>query len=290
MQQKLDRIRVIFALIMLFSGICIFSYPIVSNALARRNATIAIQRIEEEAQSMDEDQKAAILAAATAYNDLLRDAHDRTDRGEGENTDISYVDMLDTGAALGYITIPSIDVNLPIFEGVGEDVLRRGVGHLMETSFPIGGESTHSALSGHRGLAGAVLFTDLDRLQRGDLFYLHVLDEVLAYQVDLISTVLPYESSALEIIEGGDYCTLVTCTPIGVNSHRLLVRGERTEYSPEGETENKVAYQSLRTGNIIRRMTQVWPWLALVTAIVVGIEAVIMLFVLRRVRREYEED
>lgn len=291
MQKQLEQIKTIFAVIMLLSGLGIFSYPIISNALAQRNASIAIEHITEELETMDEAQMEAIRQAATEYNRLLNDAQERTERGDAEENGISYLNMLDTGAALGYITIPGIDVNLPIYEGVSEDVLIRGVGHLTETSYPIGGESTHSALSGHRGLASAVLFTDLDRMVKGDLFFLHVLDEVLAYRVDQILTVLPENSSPLEVVEGGDYCTLVTCTPIGINSHRLLVRGERTEYDPEEETvTNTVAYQSLRTGNIIRRLTQVWPWLMLVTALVVGAEGLVMLMILRRIRKRFEED
>lgn len=291
MEEKIQRIKMIFAVIMMISGMAIFSYPIVSDALARKNASIAIQEIEAEVQNMDSERLDAIREAAEQYNRQLSDVQKRDEQGEAEaDNGVSYMDMLDAGAALGYITIPKIDVNLPIFEGVGEASLLKGVGHLVQTSYPIGGESTHSALSGHRGLAEAVLFTDLDQLERGDLFFLHVLDEALAYRVDQILVVLPDDTSALEVMAGRDFCTLVTCTPIGVNSHRLLVRGERTEYVPEEETENTVQYQSLRTGNVIRRLTQVWPWLVLVTAGVVGAEGLIMLALLHRIRRRSEED
>ena len=129
------------------------------------------------------------------------------------------------GESLGYITIPKIDVNLPIYEGTSDDVLVKGVGHLEGSSYPLGGAGTHSVLTGHRGMAEAVLFTDLDKLGEGDRFYLHIMDEVLAYQVDQVKVVEPENTEDLEIIPGGDYCTLVTCTPYAINTHRMLVRG-----------------------------------------------------------------
>ena len=147
---------------------------------------------------------------------------------------ISYLDLVDVGESIGFIEIPKIDVYLPIYSGTNEDVLQKGVGHLAESSYPIGGTSTHSVLTGHRGLPSAVLFTDLDKLEEGDVFYLHVLDEVLAYKVDQIKVVLPEETQDIGIVEGKDYCTLVTCTPYAINTHRLLVRGERDRVHPAG--------------------------------------------------------
>ena len=131
---------------------------------------------------------------------------------------------------MGYVEIPKISVNLPIYHGTGNDSLERGVGHLLGSSLPVGGASTHAILTGHSGMATQKMFTDLEQLSVGDVFYLHILDETLAYQVDRIKTVLPYDTNLLGITSGRDYCTLVTCTPYGINTHRLLVRGTRITY------------------------------------------------------------
>ena len=197
--------------------------------------------------------------------------------------------MLGLGESLGYITIPKIDVELPIYEGTNDDVLSQGVGHMEQSSYPLGGESTHCVLTGHRGLPSAVLFTDLDQLVIGDCFYLHILDEILAYEVDQIKVVEPNESGDLEIIKGEDYCTLVTCTPYAINTHRMLVRGKRTEYT--GEEENsKVQYQELQTGTVVKRLVDVWPWLVVAAVLVIGTEAVFMVMVIRKKKRQDKED
>ena len=138
---------------------------------------------------------------------------------------------------MGYVEIPKISVNLPIYHGTENDSLERGIGHLLGSSLPVGGGSTHTILSGHSGMASQKMFTDLGQLVIGDVFYLHVLNEALAYQVSEINTVLPHDTSLLGIIPGEDLCTLVTCTPYGINSHRLLVRGSRIPYE---EAEEKV--------------------------------------------------
>ena len=143
---------------------------------------------------------------------------------------------------MGYVVIPKINVNLPIYHGTGNDSLDRGVGHLLGSSLPVGGESTHAILTGHSGMATQKMFTDLEQLNTGDVFYLQILNETLAYQVIEINTVLPYDTSLLGIAHGEDYCTLVTCTPYGVNTHRLLVRGSRIPYEEAEEiVEESVA-------------------------------------------------
>ena len=148
-----------------------------------------------------------------------------------------YDRLLDVSGlgVMGYIEIPEIDVSLPIYHGTGESVLQIAVGHLEWSSLPVGGESTHCVLSGHRGLPSAKLFTNLDKLQEGDTFLLRILNEVLTYEVDQILIVEPQETSALQIEEGKDYCTLVTCTPYGINTHRILVRGHRIENAEEAK-------------------------------------------------------
>lgn len=284
----ITRIRLVFAVIMIISGMGIMSYPFVSNAVAERNATVAIQDYANAVESMDEEKLDALKEAAQAYNQQLNTVLASGNEGV---TGTSYADIIGVGESLGFITIPKINVNLPIYEGTDESVLRKGVGHMSMTSYPLGGESTHCVLTGHRGLPEAVLFTDLDQLEAGDKFYLHTLDEVLAYRVDQIKVVLPTETSDLEIIPGGDYCTLVTCTPYGINSHRMLVRGVRAEYTGEEEEAAAIVqYQQLQTGTIVRRLLSIWPWMLLALAGIVGMEILMMVLIIRRYRRRREDE
>ena len=286
---KSRQIVVFFAILMILTGAAVFSYPFVSNALANRNASVAVQEYTASVSSLGREDIDAIKEAAKAYNDQLERVVGKNAQGEGAVQD-SYIDLIQLGDALGYITIPKIDVNLPIYEGTGYDVLTHGIGHLSETSYPLGGESTHCALSGHRGMAEPELFTNLDKLELGDRFYLHVLDEVLAYQVDQVLVVEPDQVEALEIIEGEDLCTLVTCTPIGINSHRLLVRGTRVEYEGEEASGSSDLYRSVHTGTAVRRLVEIWPWLALAAMIAIGLEALLMLALLKRYAEQREDD
>ena len=288
MQQSRKTV-IFFAILMIVTGALIFAYPFISNALETRHATVAVQAYQQSVQTLQKEDIDALKEAAKSYNDQLESVIDRNAQGQGEIAD-SYIDLIQLGDALGYITIPKIDLNLPIYEGTGADVLTHGVAHLPQTSYPLGGESTHSALSGHRGMAEAELFTNLDKLEIGDKFYLHVLDEVLAYRVDQILTVEPDQVEALEIVEGEDLCTLVTCTPIGINSHRLLVRGIRTDYNGEEETTSGTLYQSVHTGTAVRRLTEIWPWLTLAAMLAIGLEALLMLTLLKRLREQREDD
>ena len=288
MQQSRKTV-IFFAILMIVTGALIFAYPFISNALETRHATVAVQAYQQSVQTLQKEDIDALKEAAKSYNDQLESVIDRNAQGQGEIAD-SYIDLIQLGDALGYITIPKIDLNLPIYEGTGADVLTHGVGHLPQTSYPLGGESTHSALSGHRGMAEAELFTNLDKLEIGDKFYLHVLDEVLAYRVDQILTVEPDQVEALEIVEGEDLCTLVTCTPIGINSHRLLVRGTRVEYEGEEASGSSDLYRSVHTGTAVRRLVEIWPWLALAAMIAIGIEALLMLALLKRLREQREDD
>ena len=286
---KSRQIVVFFAILMILTGAAVFSYPFVSNALANRNASVAVQEYNASVSSLGREDIDAIKEAAKAYNDQLESVIGKNAQGEGVAQD-SYIDLIQLGDALGYITIPKIDLNLPIYEGTGSDVLAHGIGHLSETSYPLGGESTHCALSGHRGMAEPELFTNLDKLELGDRFYLHVLDEVLAYQVDQVLVVEPDQVEALEIVEGEDLCTLVTCTPIGINSHRLLVRGTRVEYEGEEASGSSDLYRSVHTGTAVRRLVEIWPWLALAAMIAIGIEALLMLALLKRLQEQREDD
>ena len=287
------RLKLGFAALMILSGIGVASYPVISNMVAQRHASTAIQNYDETVQSMDTEKLDAAKEAARRYNQQLGNALDRDAAGEAEDTGTSYVDLIDVGESLGYITIPKIDVNLPIYQGTNDDVLLKGVGHLEGSSYPLGGESTHSVLTGHRGLAEAVLFTDLDKLQEGDKFYLHIMDEVLAYQVDQVKVVLPEETDDLTIVQGQDYCTLVTCTPYAINTHRMLVRGTRVPYNGEeetGDTPQVVQYQALHTGTVVKRIVDAWPWISVTGSVIIGGEALLLLLLLHRCKKREEDD
>lgn len=283
MLKKIKGTGIWFSLILFVSGLMILFYPFVSNIIANRHASEVVRSYENEVRQMEGNQLDATKEAARRYNEQLSDI---ISVEEDKNKSIKYLDMVDAGVALGYIVIPKIDVNLPIYSGIDEEVLRRGVGHLEQSSYPLGGESTHCVLTGHRGLPSAALFTDLDKLELGDEFYLHVLDEVLAYKVDQIKVVEPNESGDLEIEEGMDYCTLVTCTPYAINTHRLLVRGIRTEYKEEQENNTQSQMQS---GSLTKRIVDVWPWLLLTIFVVFAVEAVIFFMIIKRRRQVREE-
>lgn len=180
----------------------------------------------------DDAELAEQRRAAEVYNALLR-GEAAVSAGGASASPLLYAEQLTVGAAMCTIGIPKIGVYLPVRHGTGAETLERAVGHVVGTSLPVGGAGTHAALSAHSGMASAKLFTDIDQLVKGDVFYIHVLGEVLAYEVDQIATVLPSDTSLLQIEDGQDLVTLVTCTPFGVNTHRLLVRGHRVPYVPE---------------------------------------------------------
>lgn len=282
----MKRIRVIFCVIIFITGLGIASYPFISNMVAQRHASQVVKDYETNVEEMDEEKIDAMKEAAKKYNEQLSNVVSVDDENENNEQGESYVDLLNIGESLGYITIPKIDVNLPIYNGTSQDVLSKGVGHMEQSSYPLGGVSTHCVLTGHRGLPSAVLFTDLDKLEIGDEFYLHVLDEILAYKVDQIKVVEPNESGDLEIIDGKDYCTLVTCTPYAINSHRLLVRGERTEYKGEQDKQTK---NQMQTGALTKRIVDVWPWLLGAFLVAVLIESGIFFSILKHKKQDMEE-
>lgn len=283
MLKKLKSPHILFSGVLFLSGMIILLYPYVSNLVASRNASQVVQSYEDEVKNMEAEKIDAAKEAARKYNEQLSNVIS-VEEAQEEDT-ITYLDMVDAGMSMGYIVIPKIDVNLPIYSGIEEESLRRGVGHLEQSSYPLGGESTHCVLTGHRGLPSALLFTDLDKLEIGDEFYLHVLDDVLAYRVDQIKVVEPNESGDLEIIEGMDYCTLVTCTPYAVNTHRLLVRGIRTEYV---ETQEKHTASQMQSGSITKRIVDVWPWIILALGLVLAGETVIFFLIMKRRNRREE--
>ena len=219
---------VIFLTIGFLVGICVLLYPAFSDFWNSKTQSRAITDYESVLDNLDENEYSAIFERAHAYNKALYETNYplmdyKNVPGYYDTLRITDNDMI------GYLKIDRIGVELPIYHGTSDDVLNRGVGHLEGSSLPIGGENTHSIMSAHRGLPSSKLFTDLDRMEIGDTFQIIVLDQVLTYQVDFIKVIEPTDVSNLQIIEGGDYCTLFTCTPYGINTHRLLVRGVRIE-------------------------------------------------------------
>ncbi|HDR4419330.1 TPA: class C sortase [Bacillus cereus] len=220
-------------------GLCIFFYPTVSNYLATRTHYSEVSMYDEAVKKLQEEEVSRKEAKAREYNAKVQSTVQTFDdpfRNREEENESSYVDILNIGDSMGHVEIPKIGVNIPIYQGTSEEVLGRGIGQLNESSLPIGGDSTHTVLTGHSGLPSALMFTHLNKLNKDDIFYIYSLDKVLAYKVDQIKVVLPNETEDLLIVKGKDYATLITCTPYGVNTHRLLVRGHRIPYS-NGEKE-----------------------------------------------------
>lgn len=288
------RLSNIAPLVLILVGLVVLLYPTVSNFLIERNASRVVQRYGEAVEAMSDEECRALLDKAYEYNAALAQREGAASpEGAGALSSPaspeeasalldSYDQVLDLDGdgMMGYISIPRIDVTLPVYHGVEEKVLQQAVGHIEDTSLPVGGASTHAVLSGHRGLPSAKLFTDLDQMEVGDQFFIKVLGETLAYQVDGVETVLPTETESLAIQAGEDLVTLITCTPYGINSHRLLVHAHRIPYEPQMEEAIE------QVGGFINIPL---PYLALIIALAVMAVFVIVLKVrtMRRDRREY---
>lgn len=229
MKKKGNKVINIVLVLAIFVGLSLLLYPTVSNYWNSLHQTRAIAEYAANVANLDTEKYDEIWEEVQQYNRSIVVRENEFLLSDEQREE--YERLLDVSGlgVMGYIEIPEINVSLPIYHGTSESVLRVAVGHLDWSSLPAGGESTHCVLSGHRGLPSAKLFTNLDHLQEGDIFILRVLDEVLTYEVDQIQIVEPQETDSLLISEGEDYCTLVTCTPYGINSHRLLVRGHRIE-------------------------------------------------------------
>ena len=219
-------------------------YPLLDELLSEKYHSDVETVYTTAIADTDDAELTAQRRAAEAYNAMLR-GKAAVSAGGASAPPVAYAEQLSVGGAMCYIDIPKIGVYLPVRHGTGAETLERAVGHVVGTSLPVGGAGTHAVLSAHSGMASAKLFSDIDQLAEGDTFYIHVLGEVLAYEVDQITTVLPGDTSLLQIEEEQDLVTLVTCTPFGVNTHRLLVRGHRVPYVPElaaeSDTTQKVA-------------------------------------------------
>ena len=219
----------IILLLVLIAGLSLLLYPTLADWWNSMTQSRAVASYVEAVAQIDDEQYARLWNEALEYNRSLTSRDN--DYLLNQEQKATYEEILDIGGLgiMGYIEVPSIGVTLPIYHGTDETVLQVAIGHLEWTSLPVGGKSSHCVVSGHRGLPSARLFTDLDKLTTGDVFVLRVLDEILTYEVDQILIVEPHDTKALQIVKGEDFCTLITCTPYGVNSHRLLVRGHRVE-------------------------------------------------------------
>ena len=218
------------ALTVLIGAVLFTIYPLVSNAVNDKYASVVRTRYTEELKEMDSESIGEEWTKAAQYNRSLQPVSFSKEALAVAAADYDSLLDMDGSGLMGFLEIPAIQVTIPIYHGTAEETLQKGIGHLAGSALPVGGESTHCVLTGHSGVAGNRLLSDLDQLTTGDEFYLHILNETLAYRVSEINTVLPYETDLLQQVPGKDLCTLVTCTPYGVNTHRLLVRGERTEY------------------------------------------------------------
>ena len=278
---KKNRSNIILILIFLV-GLSVMLYPTVSDYINQKNQSRAVASYSEEVENLSDVDYQAYFDAADDYNRRLAETPDAFYRPEQVS---GYTDTLDVSGTgiMGYITISKIGVELPIYHGTSDGVLQVAAGHLEGSSLPVGGAGTHAVISAHRGLPSAKLFTNLDELEAGDTFTITVLDRVLTYEVDQISIVLPTETDLLQPVEGKDYVTLMTCTPYGINTHRLLVRGKRIE-NAENQKHIRVTADALRIEPII-----VAPALAVPMLLVM---LVVMLTVphLRKCKNQREEN
>lgn len=221
-------------------GFLLMMYPMISNYYYRIEANREIQEFQDGANKLDDVEILRRIELARAYNQTLDPSKLGDPYTEKEKEGIAaYAKMLEVAEKIGFVEIPKIDVNLPIYAGTSMEVLDKGCGHLEGTSLPVGGPSTHAVLTAHRGLPKAKMFRDLDKLKEGDVFYVHNIQTVLAYKVDRIMTVEPSNFDPILVEEGKDYTTLLTCTPYMINSHRLLVRGHRIPYTPPVDETNR---------------------------------------------------
>lgn len=273
--------RAILIILLIITGLGIFFYPYVSNWLIEKNASYIIETYDQAVEASGNQEIEKEWKKAKEYNDSLEGTvlKDPFIEGSGMALQDNYKELLNIDGIMGYVEIPAIDVKLSIFHGTSDATLQKGIGHLEGSSLPIGGPGTHAILTGHTGLSKAKFFTDLVELKEGDRFYLRILDKTLAYLVDQIKVVEPENTKDLQSISGKDYVTLLTCTPYGVNSHRLLVRGVRTEYHPEEKTEAQDIKKTLTKEQRMLILTAV-------TSLVTVLLLICIAWVVRRKRRQ----
>ena len=250
----------ILLVLIFFVGLAVMLYPTISDYINQRNQTRVVNSYAQQVDGLSDADYTAYFDAADVFNQEIAADPDALYHADHFSTYSTTLDVTGTGI-MGYITIPRIGVELPIYHGTSDAVLQVAAGHLEGTSLPVGGESTHAVISAHRGLPSAKLFTNLDQLEVGDTFTITVLDRVLTYEVDRISIVLPTETDLLQPVEGQDYVTLMTCTPYGINTHRLLVRGHRVN-TRESQKHVRVTADATRIDPIITAPVIALPMLA----------------------------
>lgn len=244
------KVKIILCVFSILLAIGFTIYPLISNRYSEKSRSLIETKYTEAIEQMDDGSLSEAQETAIEYNTTLLNVTDKSFSKEAlEKASESYEELLNVNGdgIMGYVEIPKISVKLPIYHGTGEDSLSRGVGHLLGSSLPVGGKGTHCILTGHSGMAREKMFSDLEQLEKGDVFFLHILDETLAYMVQDMLTVLPEDTSHLMINGQHDTCTLITCTPFGVNSHRLLVRSERVEYTAAAELVQEAKFQTEET-------------------------------------------
>ena len=270
---KKIKISTIVLILIFLVGLSLLLYPTVSDYWNSLHQSKAIVEYSRRVEEMDGELYEKLWNEAIEYNRVLADRSDRFEMTRADRQEYESLLNVSGNGIMGYIEVPAINCSLPIYHGTNEAVLQTSIGHLEGSSLPTGGAGTHCVVSGHRGLPSARLFTDLDKLTEGDIFILKVLDQTLTYEVDQILTVDPYDLSALAIDPQQDYCTLVTCTPYGINTHRLLVRGHRVE--------NRTQTQDITEA---RDISQVNP--VLILSLAAGVIIILIIILLVRARRK----
>lgn len=279
-------LQIILAVVLFLLALGLTLYPVVSNYYNQRHQSQIQTAYREVLEQTDTTELKRIREQAAAYNTAItpgaaEEAYSQESIIAASNDYVNQLDLGGTGI-MGYVVIPKIGVDLPIYHGTGSDSLDRGTGHLLGSSLPVGGEGTHTIITGHSGMASQKMFTDLEQLQEGDIFYLRVLDETLAYEVKAVYTVLPHDTTYLGIVPGQDLCTLVTCTPTGINTHRLLVQGSRIPFVPAEETEvSAVSYEE----NTVSHWEDQY-WLGIRLGLAAMVSMVLLLNVLLYLRKK----
>ena len=255
-------------------GICLVLYPTVSDMVNKAHQSVAIDNYDKQVAEMGDTDYNEALAQARKYNSLLtgNEFPKNSEDLEG-NAEYNAACNPSGDGMMGYLEIPVLGVKMPVYHTTKESVLQAGIGHIPTTSLPVGGEGSHAVLTGHRGLPSAKLFTDLDKMEKGDIFYIYVLGDVLAYETDQIKTVLPTDTRDLQIEKDKDYVTLVTCTPYGINTHRLLIRGKRIPYEEANEIV-KESNQTVKRGIDYEKLI-----------LVIGLPILCMIFILALLKK-----
>lgn len=269
--KKKGTLSTILLILVLLIGLSLLLYPSFSDYWNSLRQTRTINEYSEQVASLDTDKYEQVLNDAVAYNNSLLTRSDNYILTEEQQEIYKQQLNISVSDIMGYVEIPSIDCKLPIYHGTDEAVLQVGVGHIEWSSLPVGGKSTHCVISGHRGLPSAKLFSKMDRLVEGDIFMIGVLDEVLTYEVDQILIVEPDEVESLKIQKGKDLCTLVTCTPYGINTHRLLVRGHRIE-NTSSITKVRVMADAVQMEPLVVASVIIVPILMILLALVLAME------------------